>query len=174
MKVAVEFGDKFGDLKPKVFGDKGNFFEGKSRENRQKFMPHQRDDSDLFDEKFLISEGPEFNEQFGDKNLCDIKITGGNGKYRHAEYDFDQCGLSGEIMNNLQKLKYHQLLTIQKVVVPMIQHEKYDLLKRQANISRNHAKPFALFIVPSKELVQQHYDFARTVAQGTDINEVRL
>ncbi|KAL3101229.1 hypothetical protein niasHT_027985 [Heterodera trifolii] len=162
---------------------------------RPKHVPELKTDDQLFDERYHISKGPLFEENFGELHDQDIRIAGGRGAPtpRNAT-SFNDCGFDPAILRNIQRRNYSQPTQVQKAVIPLIQQTDCDLvahahtgtgksaafllplinevqqMRNAGNTQHNGDSPYSVVVAPTRELVKQLYEDACTFSAGTYVD----
>ncbi|KAI1732525.1 DEAD/DEAH box helicase domain-containing protein [Ditylenchus destructor] len=163
--------------------------DGDKRVRREKYMPVMPNDTELFDDVYGIDPGDQI-EMIATK----VEINGGDGKGEKRKIDnFDQMGLSPEILKNLYLKKINSPLPIQKYVIPLVlKQQHYPIIGnaetgsgktiaflvpiihtiQQFKKGENHrgGHPYALIIEPTRELAFQLNIDARAYATNTGVS----
>uniref|UniRef100_A0A914HGM3 RNA helicase n=1 Tax=Globodera rostochiensis TaxID=31243 RepID=A0A914HGM3_GLORO len=138
---------------------------------------------------------PKRNEEvFADESQITI-LTGGGTTQIELIRSFSECELPEPIKRNIELKRYLVPTPIQKAVIPLIKNTKNDIMGHAqtgsgktaafllpiiCHIQRlveargsgvvNGTHPYALIVVPTKELAEQLYEDARAFAAGTAIS----
>ncbi|KAI1719278.1 DEAD/DEAH box helicase domain-containing protein [Ditylenchus destructor] len=163
--------------------------DGEKKVRREKFMPAMPNDTELFDDVYGINAGDQI-----EKIASEVAINGGDGKGEKIKINnFDQMGLSPEIMKNLYLKKIESPMPIQKYVIPLVMKQQHypiignaetgsgktiaflvpiihniQQMKRRENNRSTH--PYALIIEPTRELAYQLNIDARAYATNTGVS----
>uniref|UniRef100_A0A915LXQ0 RNA helicase n=1 Tax=Meloidogyne javanica TaxID=6303 RepID=A0A915LXQ0_MELJA len=159
---------------------------------RRKFIPKTKGIDELIQEQQQINHGPVVNAKLP------VRIIGGDGNGEsHIIRSFNDVKINAELRNTLNSINYFEPTDVQKCVIPLIQNTTNDILCLAATgsgksgsflipiINRlqkdklssgfchsdtlNNSSPVAIIVAHTKELVEQLYKFAKTLAYGTQV-----
>ncbi|KAI1720872.1 DEAD/DEAH box helicase domain-containing protein [Ditylenchus destructor] len=161
--------------------------DGDKKVRREKFMPVMPSETELFDDVYGIKPGDQI-----EKISSEVAINGGDGKGDKVKINnFDQMGLSPEILKNLYLKKIKSPMPIQKYVIPLVlKNQHYPIIGNAETgsgktiaflvpiihtiqqMKRENSRvghPYALIIEPTRELANQLNIDARTYSINTGV-----
>uniref|UniRef100_A0A915M4I1 ATP-dependent RNA helicase n=1 Tax=Meloidogyne javanica TaxID=6303 RepID=A0A915M4I1_MELJA len=158
---------------------------------RRKFIPKTKGIDELIQEQQQINHGPVVNAKLP------VRIIGGDGNGEsHIIRSFNDVKINAELRNTLNSINYFEPTDVQKCVIPLIQNTTNDILCLAATGSGKSGSflipiinrlqkdklssgfcqsetlnnsSVAIIVAHTKELVEQLYKFAKTLAYGTQV-----
>uniref|UniRef100_A0A914C984 ATP-dependent RNA helicase n=1 Tax=Acrobeloides nanus TaxID=290746 RepID=A0A914C984_9BILA len=154
---------------------------------RKKHIPQKKTEEQLFDD---IEEGPNFEQ------ICnaEIQIIGcGVNELIYPIESYEECGFPQVMLNNILAKKYRKPMPIQKAVLRLFMDKPNDIvahaqtgsgksaayllplihqihkIKSQYREGINRDSPYALVLLPTKELAIQIYNDAVAFSMGKPI-----
>ncbi|KAF7640232.1 hypothetical protein Mgra_00000060 [Meloidogyne graminicola] len=158
---------------------------------RRKYAPRSKQIDELISEQKQINYGPVANARLP------VSVVGGDGNGENLLIrSFNDIQLNGELRTTLNSINYFEPTDVQKCIIPLIQKTTSDILCIAATGSgksasflipiinrlqclrfkangivraKNTNSPLAIVIAHTKELVEQIYSFAKTLAFKTEV-----
>uniref|UniRef100_A0A915MVW9 RNA helicase n=1 Tax=Meloidogyne javanica TaxID=6303 RepID=A0A915MVW9_MELJA len=126
------------------------------RMRRQKFVPQNKSELDLFNVKEHIQQ--HFDELFGAEHDDEIIVSTDRGDlFNYRITKFDQCGFSKEIEKNIKLRKYEFPTPIQRAVIPLVMRSRQDIMGH----AQTGSGKTAAFILPIINEIQRIVDLKR-------------